>query len=247
MIAGMRTTAHGGALLLWLTAVLGATVAVPPARGADVRDVLRAVASNARAPQPLRADGQITRDGAAPVAIVLLARGDRVYLETSTGTRALIRPGRAVVRAAAGPVRAEPDAPLPDTDLLLLDLAPATAGDLAIPQVSDDGPAGVVVTGAPARPSAYVLLVETIDPEHRWVVRTKYYRDTVTNMVKMRRDTGLVEVAGRWRPGRIAVERFRPPSETTITLAWRDAPDAPPAVFTLAGLRAPSPLTLATR
>lgn len=240
MIAGMRTS---GALLLLLTAALGATVATPSARGEDIRGKLRPVATNARAPQPLRADGQITREGAAPVGVVLLQRGDRLYLQTSTGTRALIRPGRVVVRDAKGLTRAAPDAPLPGTDLLLGDLAPFTVGDLATPQVSDDGPAGLVVTGAPARPSPYVLLVETIDPEHEIVVRVKYYRDTITNMVKMRRDYDPVEVAGRWRPSRITVEAFRPPNTTTLTLTWREAPDTPPAVFTLAGLRAPSTIT----
>jgi hypothetical protein len=242
MIGHMRTTATRGALLLCLTAALGATVTTPSARGADVRDVLRPVASNAKAPTPLRADGQITREGAAPVAVVLLARGDRIYLQTSSGTRALIRPGRVVVPGEKGLTRAPLDAPLPGTDILLGDLAPFTVGDLATPQVSDDGPSGVVVTGAPARPSPYVLLVETIDAEHQLVVRTKYYRETITNMVKMRRDFDPVEVGGRWRTSRITVEAFRPPNTTTLTLTWRAAPETPPAVFTLKGLRAPSPI-----
>ncbi len=245
MIALMRTTATRGALLLCLTAALGATVATPSAHGEDVREVLRPVASNAKAPTPLRADGQITREGAAPVGILLLARGDRIYLQTSTGTRALIRPGRVAVPGDGGGVtRAALDAPLPGTDILLGDLAPFTAGDLATPQVSDDGPAGIVVTGAPGRPSPYVLLVETIDPEHQIIVRTKYYRETITNMVKMRRDFDPVEVGGRWRSTRITVEAFRPPNTTTMTLTWREAPETPPAVFTLRGLRAPSPVTL---
>lgn len=243
MIARMRTPAPRGALLLWLTAALGATAPTPPARAADVRELLRPVASNARAPKPLRADGQITREGAAPVGVVLLARGDRIYVQTSTGTRALIRPGRAVVAGAGGLTRATPETPLPGTDLLLFDLAPFTAGDFAMPQVSDDGPAGIVVTGAPARPSAYVLLVETIDPDHELVVRTKYYRETVTNMVKMRRDFDPVEVGDRWRSTRITVEAFRPPNTTTFTLTWREAPETPPAAFTLRGLRAPSVVT----
>ncbi len=247
MIARMRTPGHAGALLLSLTAALGATLATPPARGQDVRDILRLVATDARSTTPLRADGRIVREGADPVDVVLLARGDRVYLETRDGTRALIRPGRAVIREDGGLVRATPDAPLPGTDLLLLDLAPFTRGAIAHPQISDDGPAGVVVTGAPALPSAYVLLVQTIDPEHPVIVRTKYYRDDVTNLVKMRRDGELIEVAGRWRPGRIAVEAFRPPNTTTITLAWREAADAPPAAFTLKGLRQPSPVAFATR
>ena len=112
-----------------------------------------------------------------------------------------------------------------------------------MPQVSDEGPTGMVVTGAPTPPTAYALLVHTIDPERAVIVRTKYYRDSVTNLVKMGRDDGFTQVGGRWRPGTIAVEAFRPePRTTTLTLAWREAPDAPAAVFTPTGLRVPSPI-----
>jgi hypothetical protein len=243
MIDRMRMTSPRGALLLSLTAALGATVATPSARGEDVRNLLRPVAANARAPKALRADGQITREGAEPMSVVLLQQGDRVYLETSTGIRALVRPGRAAIRDAKGLTRATPETPLPGTDFLLFDLAPFTAGEIANPQVSDAGPAGAVITGAPGRPSAYVLLVETLDPEHAIVVRAKYYQETVTNMVKMRRDFDPVQVGDRWRSSRITMEAFRPPNTTTLTLAWREAPETPPAVFTLAGLRAKSLVT----
>jgi len=75
-------------------------------------------------------------------------------------------------------------------------------------------------------------------------VKTKYYRDSVTNLVKMSRRDDFVEVGGRWRPGTFSMEAFRPDTRTTtLTLAWREAPDAPAAVFTPAGLRAPSPIT----
>lgn len=206
-------------------------------------DLLSLVARQERAPRPLRADVRIEREGGPPIEAVLLERGRRRYLETRTGTRALLSPGKVVVVREGRVRRASPDAALEGTDILLEDLGPFGVGTLAIPQVSDEGPTGVVVTGAPTPPTAYALLVHTIDPERGVLEKTKYYRESATNLVKMGRNDGFTEVGGRWRPGTIVVERVRPESRTTtLALAWKEAPDAPPAVFTAAGLRAPSPI-----
>src|SRR5262249_54165816 len=112
-----------------------------------------------------------------------------------------------------------------------------------VPQVSDEGPTGTTITAAPRPPSAYVLLVYTADADRPVIDRTKYYRDTITNLVKMARFEDFVEVGGRWRPGTMTVETFRPaPRTTRVVFRWHEAPDTPPAVFTTAGLRAPSPI-----
>ena len=60
------------------------------------------------------------------------------------------------------------------------------------PQISDEGPDGVVLSGAPARASAYTLLVLTVDAERDTVTKTQYYAGTVSNLVKLRRDRGWV-------------------------------------------------------
>lgn len=218
-------------------------LATAAAWGKDLRDLLPVVAAQARAPHPLRADVRIEQPGAPVAEAVLLERGRRRYLETRTGTRALLSPGKVVVARNGRVVRAVPGTPLAG-DVLLEDLEPFGIRSLAVPQVSDEGPTGMVVTGAPPPPSAYALLVHTIDPERAVIVKTKYYRDSVTNLVKIGRSDGFTRVGERWRPGTIVVETFRPESRTTkLTLAWRAAPDAPPALFTPAGLRAPSPIT----
>ncbi len=209
----------------------------------DLREVLTVVAAQARAPRPLRADVRIEREGAAPVAAVLLERGRRRYLETRSGTRALLSPGKVVIARGGRVERAAPGTALEGSDVLLEDLEPFGSRSLSVPQMSDEGPTGVVVTGAPTPPTAYALVVRTIDPERAVVVKTKYYRESVTNLVKMARDEAFAQVGGRWRPGRIAVESFRPPGATTLALTWRDAPEAPAALFTAAGLRGPSPIT----
>jgi len=206
--------------------------------------LLPVVARQERAPQTLRADVRIEREGAPAIDAVLLEHGRTRYLETRTGLRALLAPGKVVVVRDGRVRRAAPDAAIEGTDILLQDLEPFGIGTLAVPQVSDEGPTGIVVTGAPTPPSAYVLVVHTIDPERAVIEKTKYYRDEITNLVKMGRNDDFTQVGGRWRPGTMAVERFRPESRTTtLRLAWKEAPDTPPALFTPAGLRAPSPIT----
>jgi len=93
-----------------------------------------------------------------------------------------------------------------------------------------------------APPSAYALVVLTIDPERKVIVQTKYYRDSISNLVKIRKDDDLTQVGGRWRPATIAIEGLRPPGTTRLGLLWREALDAPAVLLTPAGLRAPSPI-----
>ncbi len=243
MPSGSTYCSRAGLAALVLALATGGAGVPTPVRAEDWRDLLAAVARNAGASTPARADVQVKRGDGTPAAAVMLVRRHVVYLETRAGLRALIRPGKVVVLKAGRVERAPVGAPLDGTDLLLEDLVPFTVRRLAVPQVSDDGPAGVVVTGAPTPPSAYVLLVFTADPEHRAIVRTKYYRDTITNLVKMRRDGTFIDVGGHWRPGVVDVEQFRPPSTTQLTLAWRPDPTLPATVFSLKGLRQPSPVT----
>lgn len=217
-----------------------AGLAAAPSWGRDMRDVLGALAFQAQAPRPLRADVRIETDGAPPVDMVLLDDGQRRYLETKTGLRALLSPGKALVVRDGRVVRAQPGAELAG-DLLLADLAPFGSRAIDTPQVSDDGPMGTVVTAAPRPPAAYVLVVYTVDADRPVVSKTKYYRDTINNLVKMARFDDFTQVAGRWRPGTMTVETFRPAARTTrVTFRWREAPDTTAAVFTPAGLRAPS-------
>ncbi len=212
-----------------------------PVWAGELNDLLPRVARQERAPRPLRADMRIEREGAPATEAVLLERGARRYLETRDGTRVLLSPGKVVIARNGRVRRAAADAALEGTDILLVDLAPFGVGTLTVPQVSDEGPTGVVVTGAPAPPTPYALVVHTIDPDRAVIEKTKYYQDSITNLIKMGRNDEFTEIGGRWRPGTVSVERFRPESRTTtLTLTWKEAPDAAPALFAPAGLRAPS-------
>jgi hypothetical protein len=213
-----------------------------PVQAVSVQELLPAVAAESSAPHMLRADVHVERDGTAAGDAVLLALGQRLYLETRSGTRALLSPGKVVVARKGRLVRAPVGTTLPGTDVLLEDLEPFGVGRMPVAQVSDENPLGIVVTGAPAPPSAYVLLVLTIDPERNVIAQTKYYRDTISNLVKMRKDDDFSQVGGRWRPATIGFDSLRPPSTTRLALTWREAPDAPAALLTPAGLRVPSTL-----
>ena len=209
------------------------------ARAQGLAELLGSVAANARFDVPARADVRITRDTATSRA-VMLGRGRVLYFEVKEGVRALIHPGKALVQSGGRAAPAVMGLALPATDLLLEDLAVFTAATLRTPLVSDDSPAGVVVNGAPAYPSAYALLVYTLDRERRASVRTQYYRGTTSNLVKIRRDGALIQLDGHWRPGEVTVENLPEGTSTQLRLAWRAAPDVPASLFTPAGLRGPS-------
>jgi len=216
-----------------------------PAAAAPVSALLERVAANARFPGPTRAEVRIERrqDGrTASGAAVLVGDGRTLYVETRDGTRALVRPGKIVVRAGRRAMRAQPGARLGATDVFLEDLVPAGPGLLRVPQVSDEGPTGTVVTGAPAFASARVLVVLTIDPEAAVVTRTKYYEKSVSDLAAFRRDEDFADVGGHARPTRITVDRTGDETSTRLELAWRPAPETPHATFTLRGLLGPSPI-----
>ena len=134
------------------------------ARAESLADLLARVGENARFGAPARADVRLERPRGAPARpAILLGRGDALYVEIKDGPRALIRPDDIRLAQDGRAAEAAPETRLGDTDLLLRDLAGFRAASLQVPQISDDGPAGVVVTAAPAGRSPYALVVHTID------------------------------------------------------------------------------------
>jgi hypothetical protein len=228
--------------------VLAALVAVASARtvaATDLPALLAAVAANARFDVPARADVRIACEGCPTPAgrAIFVGRGDTLYVEVKDGARALLRPTGSVVSDGGPPAPIGAKA-LAGTDVLLEDLVPVTADVLKVPQISDDGPLGVVITGAPSRtPSPYALLVLTIPADPPAIVKTQYYEQSIGNLTKLRRDDGFVDVGKKRRPGTITVEQLKKGSKTTLTLAWREMPDAPATLFDTAELTKPSGLT----
>src|SRR5256885_1982390 len=200
-------------------------------------------AAPAAAEPPARADGPPPCNpacGSAESRAIFLGKGETLYVEVQGGLRALVRPGEILTPEGGKAVGAKPGMAFGDPDVLLEDLAPFTVESLKLPQISDEGVAEVVVTAAPGHPSSYVLIVHTIDPEQRIIVKTQYYRDWVGNLVKMRRTADVVEVGGHRRPGTITIENFRRGTTTHLSFAWREAPYAPAGRISPAGLRPPA-------
>ena len=216
-----------------------------PSRAETLPELLAAVASNARFATPLRADVRIECAGCegAGRQAIFLGRDDTLYVEVKEGQRALVRPDRVLVARDGKAAEAAAGQAFVGSDLLLEDLAVFAAASLKVPQISDDGPAGVVVTSAPSGPSTYALLVHTIDRDHHAIVRTLYYRDLINNLSKTRRDAGWTRIAGSWRPAEITVEAVRQGTRTHLVLAWHEAPDAPASLFDPGGLEKASGLT----
>lgn len=213
------------------------------ARSESLAELLAAVEKNARFEAPARADVRIAcTPGCQAARAILVGRSDALYVEVQNGQRALVHAGDVRVVADAHAPEAAPDARFADTPLLLRDLAVFTAAALKTPQISDEGPTGVVVTAAPAGPSPYALLVHTIDRDQRTIVKIQYYRESIGRLGKLRRDADWTRVGDASRPGTITVEDFERDTRATLTLAWRAEPDAPAALFEPAGLEKPSGL-----
>ena len=83
-----------------------------------------------------------------------------------------------------------------------------------------------------------------IDPERHVVLVTKYFKDDIASLFKMRQDRAFTQVDGHWRPAEVEVEDFSEHSTTRLALGWKAVPELPRVLFTPKGLRAPSGLTI---
>jgi hypothetical protein len=213
------------------------------AAAVSVDDVLARVEARARFARPMRADVRIVCEPACRAArAILIGRGDAVYVEVEGGLRALVRPKQVLVAENGRVTPAEAGKRLGDTVLLLQDLAVFDRAVLRTPQISDEGPDEVVVTSEPADASVYALIVHTVDPATDRIVKTLYYQGSVNTLAKMRRDSAFTRVGGASYPSEVRVEEMRTATTTRLQLVWREAPEAPPALFEQAGLEKPSGL-----
>ena len=162
---------------------------------------------------------------------------EAVRLELPDGTRVLARRAKAITWGKGRLRRLDPGTRPAGLPLAVEDIVPFDASRLRMPQISDESPAGVVVTAAPSRRSNHVLLVFTIDPERNLVTKTQFYRDTINNMVALRRDADFVTVGERPRARATTIEDVVDNATTHWSFAWREAPELSANTFTPAGLR----------
>ncbi len=86
-------------------------------------------------------------------------------------------------------------------------------------RISDESDALLTVMLSP-QDSQYSLVVITFERERKVPLKTLYYRETLSNSVKMRRDEAFVLVGHTWMPGKISMETFKLRTQTTFTMRW---------------------------
>jgi hypothetical protein len=220
------------------------------ARGDDLPAFLGAVATAARPTVPLRADGSLVTtspDGTARDQIAMVRRptGD-VYIELRTaGVRALLSAdGTTALLVPAAGKPSEPfalDASLGGSEFTREDLRPFNADYFRSPTIVDRDGSEMTLSLTPT-PSQYTLQVITFDVARKLPVVVKNYKDTLSNLVKMRRARAFISAGGTSVPSEVTMENFPLRATSTMTLRWQPAEDTP-ALFDPAGLGKPSPLT----
>jgi len=238
----MRTTAIAVLLVLSIST---RTLAVID----NLEKFLRTVEETTAVPSPLRADGQIevvTAEGTKRAAVALIVRPPAdSYIELQqTGPKAILlgqeqayllkdSSGKAVEFAA--------DASFADSDFTREDLEPFRLARYSAWRISDETGNEVTVTLYP-KTSQYSLVVTTFDREKNVPLKTLYYRETLNNLEKMRRDNAYELIGRKWLPTTISMESFKLRTHSTFTLHWTQNPTFPPELFDPVFLSHPSGL-----
>ncbi len=214
----------------------------------SLQQFLRSVEEAMEVTVPLRGDGTIEVNSGATtrrdeVAVVLRPPADSYWERRQDGSKWLfLDGGEHAYRFTKGAATAEDfraDAAFADTDFTREDLQPFRAARYKGARVADDAASELTVILVPSD-SEYSLLVITFDRQKQVPLKTLYYRETLNNVVKMRRDGSHVQVGGRWLPATISMETFKLRTKTTVTLRWTQAATVPPELFDQTSLPRPS-------
>ncbi len=222
-------------MLRWSCVVaLLLSTAVAPARGEDLATLLAGATAGAHPNATVRGDGElvsVSPDGTvrARIAVLQRANGD-VYVEAQPpGARALVpMAGDSLLSATPGaaPEAFPNDGALAGSEFTREDLRPFDAGRFGSPTIVDRNPAETTVSLDP-HGSQYSLVVVTFDNEKHVPVKVMSYKDTYSNLLRMRREHGHVRVANRWLPTEISIENFPLKVTSTLTLKWSAVEDQP--------------------
>jgi hypothetical protein len=219
---------------LW-TALALTIVAHPAAvRASDLSAFLERAEQMALFPRPVRTDIKVTRDGKTVDTAVLVVDPDanrQFFALKSSGWRALLPlgwgEGKAVTAAGKAPVAVRTDDPLPDTNLRPMEFFPFWKTDYHTAFVSDSNRLEKTVTLYGREGVPYVLFVLTFDKEKLVPVVIKYYKDSMNNLVRLRRDSDFIMVGARPRPSRIEIRDFTENSTTVFDVTWRTLESVP--------------------
>jgi hypothetical protein len=218
---------------LHLALLLSTLVTASPVRGDDLAAFLTAAGEATKPSASIRATGELVTtspDGTTTqqIAIVQRPSGDLYFALQPSGARALLPVNGAALLSPASGQAAAPfglDAALGGSEFSREDLTPFGLARFGSPTVVDRNDSEITVSLDPHKPSQYSLEVITFDRDKRAPVKVMVYKETLSNLLKMRRDSGFVQVAGRWLPTTVAMENFPLRTTSTLTLRWAEAPD----------------------
>jgi len=209
-----------------------------PASVSDLTAFLQRAEKMAQINRALRVDVRVTRgDGSQDAALILAdpARLRAFVAVRSDGFRALAplqwKAGISVARTGATPSTLSADDPLGALGLRSTDLFPPWAHDYTTAFISDETPHEKTVTVYGKKAIPYSLFVMTFDKERLVATLTKYYRERLNNLVRLRKDESYVMIGARPRPQKITITDYVDNSTTSYDLIWSEVESLPDALF----------------
>ncbi len=208
-------------------------------------ELIERVGAQTRLSTPLRADVDAEIDyleGKKHERIVAIFRNHptensqiQTYIELDRAKLKFLILGDAQFFAAAeGKMKpASLDTPVDSTSWVLEDLLPFLPSRCNSMRVADLTPEQVTVACEPKKKigSDYSLFVFKFDREKSVPLQVLYYRDTLSNLVKLRRDEDFELVGSRWRPKRVTMQDFKLRTKDVFEIRWTADPKLPPALF----------------
>jgi len=213
---------------------LAAQLSTAAADSSDLAAFLERAEKMATFSGPVRADIRVLRGTELldqAVVVIDPAAGREFLALRSSGWRALMPLNWSAGKAA--PSRGGklegfgPDQPLPRTDLRAIDFFPFWDCDYRTAFISDSTRLEKTVTLYARKDTPYVLFVITFDKEKLVPLTLKFYKDSMNNLVRLRRDSDFVMVGSRPRPRRVDIQDFVENTSTTLELAWRALESVP--------------------
>ena len=222
-----------------MTLIFAAAAAVAAPVGASMSDLVRFLERADRmftVERVVQAKVAMTRsDGTKAAGVLVLDPSDgggQYFSMEETGWRSRTPlswdgEGRAVEKTDAAPRKVSVDDPLGGTDLRGIDFFPFWKTDYTTAFISDESRLEKTVSLYAADERPYTLYVISFDKEKMVPRLIKYYRDSFSNMVRIRTDKDHVMVGGRPRPQKIMVRDFSENTLTTYDLEWSELEETP--------------------
>ncbi|MFN2428158.1 MAG: hypothetical protein ABR587_17120 [Candidatus Binatia bacterium] len=201
----------------------------PPAHAGDLAAFLERAERMATVNEKVEADVTIKdSDGTTRKAHVLIdpaGSGMTIYDQADVGwhseTPLAWKDGKAVVKTGAPTGRIGIDDPLAASDLRGIDFFPFWKTDYSKAFTSDENTLEQTVSLYADEGRPYSLYVITFDKAKLMPRMIKFYKDTFSNLVRIRTDKDWVMVGSRPRPTQILIKDFAGNSLRTYDFQWK--------------------------